>query len=137
MITKNISKHPKSVTEVTVTVPWTDLEPKWNETLQRLGAELEIPGFRKGQAPANMVEQYLGKKLEDEVFKVAMPQYLIEALQGTEVVPIDYPQYSIISFQKGGDLQFRASLTERPAIQVGDYKVIKVPRPESKTVAED
>ena len=111
MIQKNISKHPKAVTEVTVTVPWSDLEPKWGEILTRLGNDLEIPGFRKGQAPANMVEQYLGKKLEDEVFKVVMPQYLIEALQGTDVVPIDYPQYSILAFQKGGDLQFRATLT--------------------------
>lgn len=137
MITKNISKHPKAVTEVTVTVPWSDLESKWNETLVRLGNDLEIPGFRKGQAPANMVEQYLGKKLEDEVFKVVMPQYLIEALQGTDVVPIDYPQYSILAFQKGGDLQFRATLTERPAIQVGEYKTIKVQRPAAKVVNDD
>ena len=136
-LTKNISKHPKSITEVTVTVPWADLQAKWEETLQRLSAELEIPGFRKGQVPPQMAEQNLGKKLEDETFKVVMPQALIEALQGSDIVPIDYPQYQIISFQKGGNLVFRATVTERPAIQVGSYKGIKVQRPPLKTVTDE
>src|SRR5688572_30045381 len=112
MITnKTISKHPKCLTDVTITIPWADIEPKWNETLNRMAQELEAPGFRKGQVPPQMAEQQLGKKLEDEVFKVVMPQALIEALNGTNIVPIDYPQYRIVSFQKGNSLQFVATVT--------------------------
>jgi trigger factor len=137
MVQKNISKHPKAITEVTVTMPWSDLSPKWEEVLNRMLQDLEVPGFRKGQVPPEMAGQYLGKKLEDEVLRTVMPQALIEALQGTDVVPIDYPQYQVISFQKGGDLQFRATITERPAIKVGEYKGIKVQRPVQKEVKEE
>lgn len=137
MITKNIVNQPKSLVEVTVTVPWGDLEPKWNETLQRLNADLEIPGFRKGTAPAQMAEQNLGPKLQDEVLKVAMPQFLIEALKGTEIVPIDYPRYDLISFAKGAQLQYKATVTNRPAVKVGEYKTIKVPKSTPKPVTDD
>ncbi len=65
MVTKNIVVAPKSLVEVTVSVSWSDLEALWNETLTKLGADIELPGFRKGTAPANMVEQTLGSKLQD------------------------------------------------------------------------
>ncbi|MBI2022883.1 hypothetical protein HYS97_03490 [Candidatus Daviesbacteria bacterium] len=136
-ITKNIVKQPKAMVEVQVSLPWADIEPVWNQTLQRMSQDIELPGFRKGQAPANMVETQLGRKLEDEVFKVLMPQALIEALQGTNVVPIDYPQYQIVSFQKGNQLQFKAVVTERPTVTVGNYKAIKVQRPSLKQVTDD
>lgn len=137
MITKNITKHPKAQIEIQVSVPWVDLEPKWNETLTKLSQDIELPGFRKGAAPAQMVEQNLGKKLEDEVFKIAFPQFLVDALKGTNIVPIDYPQYSIVSFQKGGELKFLAKVTERPVVTVGNYKGIKVVRPPLKPVTDE
>lgn len=137
MISKTINKLPKSLVEVTITVPWADLEPKWNEALQRLGAEVEIAGFRKGAAPANLVEQNLGTKLQDEVLKVAMPQFLIEALKGTDIIPIDYPKYDLISFVKGQSLQYKATITNRPQVTVGNYKTIKVTRPFPKTVSDE
>ncbi len=137
MIDKNINKLPKSVVEVNVTVPWVDLQPTWDQTLQRMAQEVEIAGFRKGTAPLPMVEQQLGQRLQDEVLKNAMPNFLIEALKGTDIIPIDYPQYSLLSFIKGQQLQFKAVVTNRPAVTVGDYKTIKVAKPQPKPVNEE
>src|SRR3990167_11393866 len=137
MVNKNIAKLEKSLVEVTIQVPWVDLAPLWDATLAKLGAEIELPGFRKGAAPANMVEQNLGAKMQDEFLKVAMPQFLIEALKGTDIVPIDYPQYQLVSFTKGSDLQYKARVTNRPQVSVGSYKIVKVNKPAAKVVAEE
>lgn len=137
MITKNIQKFPKSVIEVSVAVPWVDMQANWDQTLQRMAAEVEISGFRKGAAPLPMVEQQLGQRLQDEVLKNAMPQFLIEALKGTDIVPIDYPKYELISFVRGMQLQFKATVTNRPSVTVGNYKTIKVARPTVKPVTEE
>ena len=137
MITKNIVKQPKSVVEVEITVPWADLEPKWNETLTKLGNDVEIAGFRKGSAPANLVETQVGSKLQDEVLRLAMPEFLIEALKGSDVVPIDYPKYQLVAFTKGNTLQYKAQITNRPAITIGDYKTIQVTKPTPKVVPEE
>lgn len=137
MIAKNIVKQPKSIVEVTVTAPWSDLQITWDTTLQKMAADVEISGFRKGTAPLPMVEGQLGIKLQDEVLKAAMPNFLIEALKGTDIIPIDYPKYDLISFVKGQELQFRATITNRPAISVGNYKTIKVARPTPKPVTDE
>ena len=137
MITKNIVKLPKSLVEVTITVPWADLQASWDQTLQKMAADIEISGFRKGQAPLPMVEQQLGTRLQDEVLKTSMPNFLIEALKGTDIIPIDYPKYDLISFIKGTQLQFKAAITNRPAVTVGNYKTIKTVKPAIKPVTED
>lgn len=137
MVLKNIVKQPKSLVEITITVPWAELEGKWNETLTRLGLEVEIPGFRKGSAPANMVEAQLGPKLQDEFLKVVSPEFLIEVLKGSDIVPIDYPKYDVIKFTKGTDLQYKASVTNRPTITIGNYKVIQVTKPAPKATGEE
>ena len=138
MVNKNIVKQPKSIVEVTISAPWADISVTWDQTLQRLSADVEIAGFRKGTAPINMVEGQLGSKLTDEVLKMAMPNLLIEALKGTDIVPIDYPKYDLVTpFIKGQNLQFKATITNRPAVSVGAYKGIKVTRPVLKSVTED
>lgn len=137
MISKNIIKQPKSIVEVTVTVPWTDLQPAWDQTLDRMAQDVELPGFRKGAAPLPMVEQNLGTKLQDQVLKNAMPNFLIEALKGTDIIPIDYPKYDLISFVKGQQLQYKATITNRPQVTVGNYKAIKATRPAIKPVTDE
>ncbi len=137
MITKNIVKQPKSIVEVTVTVPWVDIQPTWDQVLQKMSQDLELPGFRKGQAPLPMVEQNLGAKLQDEVLKTAMPNFLIEALKGTDIIPIDYPKYDLLNFVKGQQIQYKATVTNRPAVTIGNYKTIKTVRPAIKPVNQE
>lgn len=137
MITKNILKQPKSIVEVSITVPWADLAPKWDGVLQKLSVDLELPGFRKGQVPIAMAEQNLGSKLQDEFLKTVMPQFLVESLQGSNIVPIDYPKYQLVSFSKGTDLSFKAQITEKPEIKIGDYKTIHASKPAVKIITDE
>ncbi len=136
-ITKNITKLPKAVVEVSISVPWTDLEQKWNTALQRLSADVEVAGFRKGTAPLEMVEPRIATQVQQEMLKEVMPAALMEALQGSDVVPIDYPQYQVVSFAKGADLKFNARVTQRPAVQVGDYKAIKAGKVAPKVISDE
>lgn len=136
MVTKNIQKLPKSLIELEITCGWADLASKWTEVVQKVGLETEVPGFRKGQAPLEMVEQRAFQQVQQELLKIIMPQALVEAMKDTDIVPIDYPQYQIVSFSKGTDLVFRARVTNRPAVTIGNYKVVKAIRPVIKPVDE-
>ncbi len=133
MLTKNIVKLPKSQIDVQITMPWADLQPKWDETFNKFAAEVEIPGFRKGQAPVNIVEPRILPQVQQEALKQVMPVALIEALQGSTYVPIDYPQYNVTAFAKGGELKFTARVTVKPEVKVGNYKIVNARRPALKT----
>ncbi len=137
MIQKNIVTAPKSVVEVSISAPWSDIEQTWTSTLQKLAIDVEISGFRKGSAPLQMVETQLGQKLPDEVLKTLMPQFLMEALKGTDIIPIDYPKYEILNFVKGQGVQFKATVTNRPQVSIGNYKGVKVAKNPPKPVTEE
>ncbi len=137
MINKNIVKQPKSVVEVQVAAAWDSVQPTWDATLQKIAQETELSGFRKGTAPLNLVEQQMAGKLQEEALKTVMPQLLIEALKGSDIVPIDYPKYQLVSFAKGQGIQFKATVTNRPAVAVGNYKTIKAQKPAVKSVSEE
>lgn len=133
MLTKNIVKLPKSQIDVQVTMQWADLQKTWDETFNKFAAEVEIPGFRKGQAPVNIVEPRILPQVQQEALKQVMPAALIEALQGSTYVPIDYPQYNVTAFTKGGELKFNARVTVKPEVKVGNYKIVNAKRPPLKT----
>ena len=136
MITKNIVKLPKSQIDIQVTMPWSDIQPKWDEVFNKAAAEVELPGFRKGQAPTNIVEPRILSQVQQEALKQVMPAALIEALQGTTYVPIDYPQYNVTAFTRGGELKFTARVTVKPEVKVGNYKIVNAKRPPVKTADE-
>src|SRR5437868_11687440 len=113
-ITKNINQLPKSQVDIQITVPWTDAQPVWDQVMQKHANEVEVPGFRKGQAPLEMVKSRILPTVQQEFMQTVMPQALMEALQGTNFVPIDYPQYQLNSFSEGNPLTFTARVTQRP-----------------------
>lgn len=133
MLTKNIVKLPKSQIDVQVTMPWADFQATWDGVFNKAAAEVELPGFRKGQAPINLVEPRILPQVQQEALKQAMPAALIEALQGSTYVPIDYPQYNVTAFSKGGELKFTARVTVKPEVKVGNYKIVNAKRPPAKT----
>jgi FKBP-type peptidyl-prolyl cis-trans isomerase (trigger factor) len=137
MLQKTVTNQPGSTVEVSITAPWSDISSKWDENLNKIAAEVELPGFRKGTAPLPMVESSQGQKIADEFLKAVMPQLLVEALQGSNVIPIDYPKYQLVSFSKGNDLVFKATLTQRPTVKIGDYKTINVTRPTIKVITDE
>lgn len=137
MITKNIVKLPKSQIDIQITMPWADMQSKWDEVFNKAAAEIEIPGFRKGQAPVNIVEPRILPQVQQDALKQIMPSALIEALAGTTYVPIDYPQYNVTAFQKGGELKFTARVTIKPEVKVGNYKIVNASRPQIKVVTEE
>ncbi len=137
MIQKQINKLPKSLVEITINMPWEDVAPKYDAALQALAQTTELPGFRAGTAPIPMIEQQLGNKITDELFKTLFPQALVEALQGSAIVPIDFPRYQIVSFAKGQPLTFKATITEKPVVTLGEYKTVSVTRPTTKAVTDE
>lgn len=137
MITKQIVKLPKSQIDIQVSIPWVDIQTTWDQVFSKAASEIEIPGFRKGQAPTNIVEPRIISQVQQEALKQIMPKALIESLQGTTYVPIDYPNYQVTAFTKGGELKFTARVTAKPEVKVGNYKILNASRPAIKPVTDE
>ena len=97
-----------------------------------------IPGFRKGKAPMNIVEKYYGAQIfyEDAFNDVATEAY-DEALKENKIEAVSRPEVDIIQMEKGKDLIFTAIVQTKPEVELGKYKEIEIPKIEYKVEKKD
>ena len=97
-----------------------------------------IPGFRKGKAPMNIVEKYYGEQIfyEDAFNDVATEAYE-EALKENKIDVVSRPEVDITQMEKGKDLIFTAVVQTKPEVELGNYKGIEIPKIEYKVDKKD
>ena len=97
-----------------------------------------IPGFRKGKAPMNIVEKYYGAQIfyEDAFNDVATESY-DEALKENKIEAVSRPEVEIKQMEKGKDLIFTAVVQTKPEVELGKYKGIELKKIEYNVGEKD
>ena len=92
-----------------------------------------IPGFRKGKAPMNIVEKYYGEQIfyEDAFNEVATEAYE-EAIKENKIEVVSRPEVDIAQMEKGKDLIFSAVVQTKPEVKLGKYKGVEIEKIEYK-----
>ena len=94
---------------------------------KQLAGRVNIPGFRKGKAPRKIVERHVGKdSLMQEAFDLLAPKAFGEALDEQKIEPVTRPEIDIVTLEEGKDLVFKATVTPRPEVTLGEYKGLSV-----------
>ena len=97
-----------------------------------------IPGFRKGKAPQNIVERYYGKEIfYEDAFNELVPSEYEEALEVNKIEAVSRPEIDIITMEKGQDLVFAATVQTKPEVELGKYKGIEIEKIEYNVKDED
>ncbi|MDP2872154.1 MAG: trigger factor [Bacillota bacterium] len=96
---------------------------------RRLVRKYSIPGFRKGKAPQAILERYVGPEAFDqEVLDELLPAAYQEALGQASVQPVTPPQVEVTQWQRGEPLLFKATVTTKPEVALGQYTGLEVRR---------
>ena len=97
-----------------------------------------IPGFRKGKAPQNIVEKYYGKEIfyEDAFNEIAGEEYE-KAIEESKLEVVGRPQIDIVKMEKGQDLVFTAVVATKPEVELGKYKGIEIEKIEYNVEESD
>ena len=137
MNVKSAEKKENSTVELVVEVSAEEFEAAVEKAYRKNKGSIAIPGFRKGKAPRKIIEGMYGSGVfyEDAVDEV-YPKAYSEAVeqQGLEVVA--YPSVEIVSVGKEG-LTFKATVTVKPEVKLGQYKGLSAPKDEVKITDED
>ena len=97
-----------------------------------------IPGFRKGKAPQNIVEKYYGKEIfYEDAFNEVAPAALEEAVKENKLEVVSRPDIDITQIGKGQDLKFTAVVQTKPEVELGKYKGIEIKKIEYNVTDED
>ena len=97
-----------------------------------------IPGFRKGKAPYQIVEKTYGAQIfyEDAFNEIAGSAYE-EALKEKEIEAVSKPEIDLVQIEKGKDLIFTAIVATKPEVTLGKYKGIQIKKIEYNVSDED
>ena len=97
-----------------------------------------IPGFRKGKAPMNIVEKYYGKEIfYEDAFNEVVPEELEKAVEENKLEVVSRPNIDVTQIGKGQDLIFTAVFQTKPEAELGKYKGVEIKKIEYKVTDED
>ena len=123
MSLKSANKVDTNRVELEVEVDAAAFEEAVNKAYKKNIRRMNIPGFRKGKAPRHLVEKLYGESVfYEEAVNALYPTALNEAVEasGYEYVE-DKIDLDVTSVGKDG-LQFKATITVKPEVQIEDEK---------------
>ncbi|WP_410771869.1 trigger factor [Fontibacillus sp. BL9] len=108
-----------------------------DKAFQKVVKKVNVPGFRKGKVPRGIFESRFGvESLYQDAIDILLPEVYTEAVDQTDIFPVDRPEVDVEQFAKGQPFKFKAKVTVKPEVKLGDYKGIEVPATDVE-VSED
>ena len=124
-----VSPAAENEVVLSVEVPQEAVARMYERTLTRLAREVEIPGFRKGKVPRDMVVSRLGDDyVRSETLNDALPEWYEAALTEAAVDAVSMPELDLDEFTREAPFSFRATVQVRPTPVLGEYKGLEVPK---------
>ena len=122
-----IEKQPENVVKVEIEIPAKDAVNYYNDAAKRLAQYVNIPGFRKGKAPRNIVEQNIGEeRIKHEALENALPRIFSQVIKENDFDVVAQPYVESYDFKIGEALKIVAKLELRPEVTLGQYKGLTV-----------
>ena len=129
-----IEKQPENIVKVDIEVPAKDAVNYYNNAAKRLAQYVNIPGFRKGKAPRNIVEQNIGEeRIKHEALEGALTKIFYEVIKENDFDVVAQPYVESYDYKIGEDLRIVAKLELRPEVTLGEYKGLTIEVEEYKT----
>jgi trigger factor len=125
--------------KLTVEVSAADLKPHLDAAYAGIGAQVQVPGFRKGKVPQRIIDQRFGRgTVVQEAVNEALPELYGQAMAEHDLTPLGQPEvnFTELPLQDGQDLKFEAEVDVVPAFELPDFSGIEV-QVDPATVADD
>lgn len=108
-----------------VSLPTDFLVSARKKALEMFMVSMEIPGFRKGHVPENIVVEYVGEtKILEEAVEILLREHLPKIVEQEKLDIIGRPKISITKLVLGNLVEFKAVFAVLPEIELPDYKKI-------------
>jgi trigger factor len=117
-----------------ITAAQAELDNIKQGVLKHLSADVKVPGFRAGKAPAAMVERQVNPSLlQSEFLEHAVNDLYIEAAQQEKLRPVAQPKVEVTKFVPFTALEFTVEVEAVGDIKLPNYKIMKL-APKTVTV---
>jgi trigger factor len=122
-VTSVIAKESGGNIQITFTIPFELIKKAQDDTVEEMAKDIEVPGFRKGNAPIEKVKEKIPQStIIEHALGHVLPNALGEAIESHKLKVAIYPKYELVSAKDNEPWQVRAVTCELPEVVLGDYK---------------
>lgn len=127
-----------NMVKLTIEVSAEEFEKAMQTAYLKNKSKMNIPGFRKGKAPRQIIEKMYGPGVfyEDAANEVIPTAYDREVEQ-CDLELVSQPKIDVEQIEKGKPFIFTAEVAVKPEVTLGDYKGLEVPKTEISVTDED
>ncbi|MED4934341.1 trigger factor [Heyndrickxia coagulans] len=123
---------------LTVEVDAETVDKSLDKAFKKVVKQINVPGFRKGKIPRPLFEKRFGvESLYQDALDMIVPGEYEKAIEETGIEPVDTPNIDVEQMEKGKPLIFKATVTVKPEVKLGEYKGLEVEKPDTEVTDED
>lgn len=116
-------------------------EDKFKEAIQQAylknRGSFNIPGFRKGKVPKQIIEMNYGKEVfYEDAINILLPDAYEGAIDELDLEPVDRPEIDIDEIEAGKPINIKIEVDVKPEVKLGDYKSMELENIEHKVTDE-
>ncbi len=112
----NIKEKNSYSREMSVQIPWEELQNDFTKHVKHFGKKLKFPGFRPGKVPVKVLLKQFLPSIEADFVDHALNTYYLKALKEKELVPVNKAEVEKVDFHFEGDLSFTAKFEIEPEL---------------------
>jgi len=141
-VTSVLEKIDDTTVKITVTRTAEEFAPAMKNAYERVGASLNIPGFRKGKAPSKLIEQRVGRgAVIEQAVNDNLAEWYAEAVDENDVRPLGRPEIELTKIPAEADskdgIEFTATVEVRPEFTLPPLADITVEVEPAEVTDED
>lgn len=133
-----VEKLDHNMVKLTVEVPAEDVEKALQAAYLKQRRQINIPGFRKGKVPRQMIEKMYGPEVfYDEAANKMIPEAYGNAYDECGLELVSQPAIDVVQMEKGKPFIFTAEVAVKPEVVLGEYKGMKVDKISTRVTAKE
>ena len=132
-----VNEISQSEKEVEVTLNYDEIKNEIDDEVKKQARNIQVPGFRKGKVPKNILKQRYGNALEFEASEKVANARFWQLAKENNLRPVGQPVMTDIDFNPEKDFKFKVKYEVVPEIEVKDYKNQLIEVPDIKVKPEE
>lgn len=123
----DLEKEEHNIARVEIEIPAKDGLNAYNRAVSSYAQHMNIPGFRRGKAPRNIVERQVGKpRIIAEALETLLPAAFRQVISENKLEVLMQPQVEKYDFEVGKDVKVTAVIELKPEVTLKEYKNMTV-----------
>ena len=125
-----LEKIEKSEAYLEIEVDAATIEEGLEKAYRKVVKQVNVPGFRKGRVPRELLEAHFGKEvLYEDALEFVIPEAYEKAIQELKIEVLAQPEFDIGEIKSGEALQFKVKVAVKPEVKLGQLEGLEVSVP--------